>query len=119
MKDKTQKDKERWFFKIFKLLELEKTTPHGRTNLAGVLIIAFFTFCACIGNTMAIIINAGTNMFKTWVLKKDINYPSESVSFLQCIIPLLIAFTLCLLYLCWHEWAKSKISKQQNKDDDD
>ena len=68
MKDKKPKDKERWFFKIFKLLELEKTTPHGRTNLAGVLIIAF---------------------------------------------------TLCLLYLCWHEWAKSKISKQQNKDDDD
>ena len=40
MKDKKPKDKERWFFKIFKLLELEKTTPHGRTNLGGVLIIA-------------------------------------------------------------------------------
>ena len=68
---------------------------------------------------MAIIINAGTNMFKTWVLKEDINYPSESVSFTMYEYLFLLLLHFVCFYLCWHEWAKSKISKQQNKDDDD
>ena len=33
-------DKEHWYYNILKLLKLELTTPHGRINLAGIVLLA-------------------------------------------------------------------------------
>lgn len=99
-------DQNKWYYKILSLLKLETTTKHGRTNLAGVLIVAIFCLLYTAGDTAGHIISSISDVIKSIVLQQDIYHEYESASVVEAVIPILITFILCLLFLAWHEHNK-------------
>lgn len=96
----------KWYYKILALFKLETTTVHGRINLAGVCIIAMFCLIYAASDVFRHAISAVENIAKTVVLNKDVYHEYESLSVLQAVVPILIGFVLCLLFLAWHEKRK-------------
>lgn len=102
------KDQNKWYYKMLGLLKLETTTKHGRINLAGVMITATFCLLYTAGDAASHLVSSVSDIIKTIVLKEDIYHKYESISVIEAVIPIIIVFTLCLLFLAWHENKKKK-----------
>ncbi len=98
----------RWYYKMLGLLKLETTTKYGRINLAGVLITATFCLLYTAGDVAGHLISSISDTVKTLVLKRDIYHEYESTSVIEAVIPILIVFVLCLIFLAWHDYKKKK-----------
>ncbi|GLG06368.1 hypothetical protein ACI3DN_12590 [Sellimonas catena] len=96
------------YLKLFSLLKLETTTKYGRINLGGVLIIAVFCLLYTVGDGIGYILSVAENLVKSIALKQDIYHKYASVSVIEVVIPILIAFISCLVFLAWHEMKKKK-----------
>ena len=99
-------DQNRWYYKILGLLKLETTTKHGRINLAGVMITAAFCLLYTAGDAAGHIISSISDVIKSIVLKEDIYHEYANISVIEAVVPILIAFILCLIFLAWHEGRK-------------
>ena len=102
----SNKDKEPWYIRWFSILQLETTTPHGRINLAGVVIIAAFCLLYTASDWLSHLISATEGVIKTIALKEEIHYEYESVGLVQAVAPIVIVFVLCLVFIAWHEKKK-------------
>lgn len=101
-------DQNRWYYKMLGLLKLETTTKYGRVNLAGVLITAIFCLLYTAGDAVGYLISSISDTIKTIVLKRDIYHEYESISVIEAVIPIVIVFVLCLIFLAWHDYKKNK-----------
>ena len=110
------KKKESWYTELIKALRLETTTPSGRVNLAGVALVALFCLIYTASDGIQYAISAITDMVKTIALKQDIYHPYEGVSVFKATIPIIIAFSLCLLFLIIDSKLKQKISETKGND---
>lgn len=99
-------DQNKWYYKILALLKLETTTKHGRINLAGVIIVALFCLLYTAGDVAGHLISSVSDVVKSIVLRQDIYHEYESAGVVEAVIPILITFTLCLVFLAWHEHRK-------------
>ena len=99
-------DKNSWYIKLLSLFKLETTTMHGRTNLAGVVILAIFCLLYVASDAIRHLISAVEDVAKSYVLQSDIYHEYKSASVVEAVIPIVIAFALCLLFLAWHEYRK-------------
>lgn len=98
----------KWYYKILGLLKLETTTRHGRVNLAGVIIVAGFCLLYSASDLLRHLISSTENVIKSIALNKDIHYEYKSASVIEAVIPIVIVFVLCLIFLGWHEYRKNK-----------
>ena len=98
--------KDKWYVKLLSLLKLETTSIHGRINLGGVISIAIFCLIYAASDVVRHIISAMENTVKTIALGTEIYHEYESASVLEAVIPVIIAFVLCLVFLMWHEKQK-------------
>lgn len=101
-----QKNNNRWYIKLLSLLKLETTTRHGRTNLAGVIIVMMFCLIYTASDVIRHAISSTENVIKSVALNQDIHHEYESANVNVVVIPILIAFVFCLLFLTWHEHKK-------------
>lgn len=101
-----QKNDNRWYIKLLSLLKLETTTKHGRVNLAGVVIIAMFCLLYAASDVVRHLISATEDTVKSIALKQDIYHKYESASVIGAVMPIVIVFVLCLIFLLWHEHMK-------------
>lgn len=97
-----------WYEKLFSLLKLEGTSTHGRVNLAGVFIVTVFCLLYSASDALRHAISSTENVIKTIVLKEEIYHKYESTGVVEVVIPIIIVFVLCLLFLMWHEHKKRK-----------
>ncbi|MGN0263931.1 MAG: hypothetical protein ACI4DX_06035 [Oliverpabstia sp.] len=98
--------KDRWYVKLLSLLKLETTSFHGRINLAGELIIAMFCLIYSANDVVRHIISAVEDVAKTIALGVDVYHEYESPNVVGAVLPTLLAFILCLIFLAWHERRK-------------
>ena len=66
----------------------------------------FFCLLYTAGDTAGHIISSISDVIKSIVLQQDIYHEYESASVVEAVIPILITFILCLLFLAWHEHNK-------------
>lgn len=99
-------DKNSWYIKLLSLFKLETTTIHGRINLAGVAIVAIFCLLYAASDVVRHLISAVEDVAKSYVLQKDIYHEYKSASVVEAVVPILIVFAFCLLFLAWHEHRK-------------
>lgn len=104
----------KWYIKFLSLLKLEAVSSHGRVNLAGVMIITIFCLIYSASDSLRHLISSVEDVVKTIALREDIYHEYESASVIEAVIPIIIAFTLCLIFLGWHEHRKNKINKNVN-----
>lgn len=104
---------ERWYYKIIRLLKLESTTPHGRVNLAGtgMLLVGVLLYSA--SDLLKHLISSAADTIKTIRLGEDVYHPYVTSSVEKAIVPVLIGFGLCLLFLYFQEKRKEEIRKQE------
>lgn len=105
-----------WYVKLIRTLKLETTTPSGRINLAGIIILAFFCLLYTAHDVIMYLISATSDTIKSVNLGKDINHPYQGISVLKAVVPILIGFTLCLLFL-WINDKKQNDIKDTNKEE--
>lgn len=98
----------KWYYKILRLLKLETTSKHGRVNLAGTIIIAMFCLIYTAGDGVLYLVSIASDTIKTYILKRDIYHEYESINVTAAVMPVIIAFILCLVFLAWHEEKKRK-----------
>ena len=99
-------NKNNWYIKLFSLLKLETATRHGRVNLAGVIVVAGFCLLYSASDMLRHLISSTEDVIKTIALRKDIYHESASVS--EAVIPIVVVFVFCLIFLGWHEHRKNK-----------
>lgn len=104
----SENNQNKWYYKILSLLKLETTSKHGRVNLAGVIVITIFCLIYTAGDGIGFFLSSVSDVIKSIVLKQDVFHQYESTSVVEAVIPILIAFLLCLLFLAWHESKKKK-----------
>lgn len=105
------KGNNRFYYKFFKLLKLEGATKYGRINLAGVAIIAVFCIVYTATDFIQNIIQIFAAAYKTKVLQKNIEPSLEGISVIEAVIPVFVAFSLCLILLYRYEKSKLNINK--------
>lgn len=98
----------KWYIKLFSLLKLETVTRHGRINLAGVIVVTIFCLLYSASDLLRHLISSTEDVVKSIALHKDIYHEYESASVVEAVIPILLAFVLCLIFLGWHEYKKKK-----------
>ena len=103
--------KENFFLGIIRLLKLETTTPYGKVNLAGIAVIAGFCILYTTSDVIHHLISAIEDTVKTIATKKDVYHEYQMVSVFRAVIPIFLAFALCLYYLYLHE--KNKIESTE------
>ncbi len=103
---KGNNDKNSWYIKLLSLFKLETMTMHGRINLVGVTLIVIFCLLYAASDVVRHVISAVEDVAKSIALQQDIYHEYESASVVKAVIPILIAFSLCLLFLAWHEHRK-------------
>ena len=100
--------KNNWYIKLFSLLKLETATRHGRVNLAGVIVVAGFCLLYSATDMLRHLISSTEDVIKTIALRKDIYHEYESASVSEAVIPIVVVFVFCLIFLGWHEHRKNK-----------
>lgn len=103
-----QKNDNRWYIKLLLLLKLETTTKHGRINLAGVIVLSIFCLIYAASDVIRHMVSATEDVVKSLALKQDIYHEYQSASVAEAVIPIVIAFVLCLIFLSWHEHMKKR-----------
>lgn len=111
-------NEEKWYYKIAKLLRLETTTPHGRVNLGGIVLLILCILLYSASDTIKHFISATEDTIKTIALRQDIHHPYETSNVLFAVLPVLIGFGFCLLYLYFHENKKEKILNLDNLEEE-
>ena len=101
-------NKNNWYIKLFSLLKLETATRHGRVNLAGVIVVAGFCLLYSASDMLRHLISSTEDVIKTIALRKDIYHEYESASVSEVVIPIVVVFVFCLIFLGWHEHRKNK-----------
>lgn len=109
--------KEVWYVKLLKLLKLETTTPSGRVNLAGVLILAGFCVLYTASDSIQFLISSVEDTVKSIALNKDVHNPYENSSVVEAVVPVLIGFALCLFYLYIDEKKKRELNEDKERQD--
>ena len=109
-------DKEHWYYNILKLLKLELTTPHGRINLAGIVLLAACVLLYSASDLVKHFISAAADTAKTIALGKDIYHPYETSSVFKAVLPVLLGLGLCLLFLHFHERKKDIIRNKEGNE---
>lgn len=104
---------EQWYYKIIRLLKLEATTPHGRVNLAGTGILLIGVVLYSASDLLKHLISSAADTIKTIRLGVDVFHPYETSSVGKAILPVLIGFGLCLLFLYFQENRKEQIRNQE------
>lgn len=112
--NKKKKGDKKFYYKFFKLLKLEATTKYGRVNLAGVAIIALFCIIYTATDIIKNVILIIGNTIKSVALKQDLPVSEEGVSVLEAVIPIFIAFILCLCLLYKYDKVKSSDTDEEN-----
>ena len=95
-----------WYIKLLSLFKLETVTMHGRINLAGVVVLAMFCLLYAASDVVRQAISAAEDVAKSYALQQDIYHEYKRASVVEAVIPIVIAFVLCLLFLAWHEHKK-------------
>ena len=114
---KTSDPSNAWYVNLLKILKLETTTPRGRVNLAGVIILAIFCLIYTGGDVFMHLISTVSDIIKSLGLKKDIYHPYQPTSVIKAVLPVLIAFIICLLFLWLDD--KKRNNLQANTEDED
>ena len=99
-------------FDLLRILKLETTTPSGRINLAGVLILAIFCLLYTAGDAIIYFISTVSDTAKSIYLNQDIYHPYESTSVLKATLPILIGFVACLTYLYFDDKKRKKLQNE-------
>lgn len=114
MKNKTPSNA--WYVNLLKLLQLETTTPRGRVNLAGVIVLAVFCLIYTGRDVFMHLISTISDIVKSLGLKTDIYHPYQSISVIKAALPVLILFIICLLFL-WFDDKKRNNLQAKTEDE--
>lgn len=104
-----------WYVNLLKILKLETTTPSGRINLAGIIILTIFCLLYTTHDVFMHLISATSDTIKSIRLGQDIHHPYQGTSVLRAVFPILIGFSLCLLFL-WFDNKKQNGLKDENEE---
>lgn len=111
--------KNEWYVKVIKTLKLETTTPSGRINLAGVIVLAVFCLLYTTQDAFRHIVSSVEDTIKSVALKQDIHHPYQSTDVLGIVIPILVGLIICLIYLYVDDNKRQKLSENQNEEIED
>lgn len=96
------------YIKLFSLLKLETVTKHGRVNLAGVIVVTGFCLLYSASDMLRHFISSTEDVIKTVALKTDIYHEYKSASVVEVVLPIVVVFVFCMIFLGWHEHRKNK-----------
>ncbi len=99
----------KYLSKLLKLIKLETMTIAGRVNLASILILALFIVAYTTNDMICYFISAVRDSVQTFILKKNISNPYETINIFKVMIPLIVLIIFCLLFLHINEKEKNKI----------
>lgn len=110
------KKEKAWYEKLFRLLKLETTTPSGRINLAGVVVLVVFCLLYTAQDTINYLISSVSDTIKSVTLHEDIYHPYESTDVLKIFCPILICFSICLIFLYINDKKVREIDNGENEE---
>lgn len=110
-----KRDKEKLYVIFFKLLKLETTTSFGRVNLAGIIVMMTFSILYTASDVVQSIIAKICSVIKSAYLKENIVDSYETVNVFEAVIPIFLAFSLCMLLLFFYDKRKASDNSEKNK----
>ena len=111
-----KKSQNEWYVNLLKILKLETSTPSGRINLAGIILLVIFCLAYTARDVILYLIFATSDTIKSINLGQDINHPYQGTSLIKAVSPILIGFGLCLLFL-WFNNKKQDGIKDTKKEE--
>ncbi len=110
---KEKKNDNAWYLKLLNLLKLETATGSGRINLAGMILLLAFSLIYSANDAIRHLISSVEDTIKSVALQADIYHPYESNSIFEALIPFLIGFAICLIFLYLNEKRKKDITDEE------
>ena len=108
-----------WYESLFRLLRLETTTPSGRINLTGVVVLVVFCLLYTAQDTLNHLISSISDTIKSVTLGTDIYHPYESTDVIKIFLPILTSFGICLLFLYINDKKVQEIENRENDENED
>lgn len=105
-----------WYVNLLKILKLETTTSSGRVNLAGIFILAIFCLLYTTHDAFMYFVSMTSDTIKSVSLQQDISHPYSTTNVFEAVLPILIGFSICLLFLWRNDVHKNKLCNAQKSE---
>lgn len=107
------RESKKWVVRLLGLFKLETTTPSGRINLAGVVILAVFCILYTGNDAIQYCVATLGDTIKSIALKENVHTPYSGVSVLEAVLPVFVGFIICLVYLGVDERKKNSLKEKE------